>query len=197
MKTTELVKILRSLSKSGKHVFAAREIGVLANENGPAVGMTLIRAQKEGLVARVKSTWINLLDMPTLEELALTLRSLSYISFESALYKHGILSQSPRGGLTLATLQRSENISTPLGDIKYLHVPQKLFFGFFGDRVALPEKAYLDHVYMNIRKGRQDISETIYRDELDRKVLLKFAARFPGYVLKAVTCTILGTRHLS
>jgi predicted transcriptional regulator of viral defense system len=185
MKLTDFIKVLNEMAtRSAKRMFTLREISILTDETNAASGMMLIRAQKAGLVGRIKGLWINLMSPPSLEEVALSLRSLSYISFESALYKHGIISQSPRGGLTVATLQRPERVSTPLGDITYIHLPKKFFFGFDPSRVAIPEKAYLDLVYIRIRKGTKIDPEVIYFDELDPKMLKKLTLRFPSYVNK-------------
>jgi predicted transcriptional regulator of viral defense system len=186
MKITALTKIMHSLSREhGKKLFTLREMALLTGESRASVGMALLRAKREGIVASVKNVWINMMDRPSLEDLALAVKSLSYISFESALYWHGIISQSPRGALTLATIQRPERISTPLGDIAFVHIPKKLFFGFDESRLALPEKAYLDLLYMNVRKGRGDIQVVIYKEDLDQKVLVAMSKKFPAYVLNA------------
>lgn len=183
MKMVELTKILHSLSQDhGKKIFTLREMSILTGEAGPAVGMALLRAKREGLVAGVKNIWVNMIDKPSLEELALAIRGLSYISFESALYRHGVLSQSPRGALTLATIQRPGKVSTPLGEIVFIHIPKRLFFGFDSSRLALPEKAYLDFLYMSIRKGRGGVSEVVYKEELNKKILSVMSKKFPAYV---------------
>jgi len=183
MKMVELTKILNGLSRDhGKKMFTLREMSILTGEGRPAVGMALLRAKREGLIARVVNIWVNMIDRPLLEELALEIRGLSYISFESALYRHGILSQSPRGALTLATIQRPGRISTPLGEIVFIHISKRLFFGFDSSRLALPEKAYLDFLYMNIRKGRGEVSEIVYKEELNGKILSAMSKKFPAYV---------------
>lgn len=183
MKMTDFTKILNKLSRDyKKKIFTLREISILTGENKPAVGMALLRAKKEGLVERVKNMWINMVDKPSLSDLAFAIKPLSYISFESALYKHGILSQSPRGALTIATIQRPERMSTPIGEIIFTHISKKIFFGFDSFHMALPEKAYLDLLYMNIRKGRDALSEVIYKEELDRKLLSTMLKKFPAYV---------------
>lgn len=188
MTSTELTKQLRMLSAHyGKRLFRLKELAVLAGESAPSVGMTLIRAARAGIVSRVGNYWINMLEPPTLEEVALALKPVSYVSFESVLYKSGALSQSPRGGLSLATTGRSARIRTPLGDITYTHIAKPIFFGFNDRREALPEKAFLDLIYIRMRRGTfKEMTEVLYPDVLDPHRLRQFARRFPGYVRAAL-----------
>lgn len=145
--------------------------------------MTLLRGQRHGLLWRVKNLWINRRDPPQLEEIALALVSPSYLSFETAMYKQGILSQSPRGALTAATLGRPRVISTPLGQIQFFHLKPDIFFGFNEERIAWPEKAILDLCYIRLRKGLEPLPDlTFYPEELNRRRLRELAERFPSYV---------------
>ena len=185
MTLSELIRILETLADGhGKHVVTLREVAAMGHASRPAAAMTLLRARKSGLVDRVRSLWINRLSPPALEEVALALCVPSYISFESALYHHGVLSQSPRGALRLATPRRSQNIPTPWGDILCTHLKQNLFFGFDRNRMAHPEKAWLDMVYIRgLQFGRDSVlTETFYTDTLDRKRLKEFGKRYPVWV---------------
>ena len=187
MNSTELIKHMQSLaSRHKKKIFSLRELEILSGDSAASVGMALLRAKKNGLVDRVRNLWINMMDKPALEELSLELVSPSYISFESALYKHGILSQSPRGVLSLATTAKPAKITTPLGDVQFIHLAPKLFFGFDANRLASPEKAFVDLVYIRIRHGIPELSEVFYLDLLNKKELSSIAAKFPNYVKKAL-----------
>lgn len=195
MKIADLAKIVRKMARDyNKKLFTSRELATIANESMAAVGMALLRGKKNGLVDRVQGLWVNMIDRPTLEEVALELKSSSYISFESALYKHGILSQSPRGFLTVATTSRSVKILSSLGNIQFIHLLPELFFGFDKKRLALPEKAFLDMIYIKTRRGTLKSGEVIYTDVLNRKRLYKLAKTFPKYVEKT-THEILDTKY--
>lgn len=174
------------LKNHNKKIFTLRELAILTKESDASVGMALLRAKKSGLVARVKGLWVNMVDKPELEEVALELRSPSYISFESALYRHGILSQSPRGLLSLATTLKPDKITTSLGDLQFTHLSPKLFFGFDSNRLATPEKAFLDLIYIKIRRGTLETSEVFYLDLLNKRKLLLLAGKFPSYVKKEI-----------
>lgn len=184
MKQIELVKIIQDLfKKHQKKIFSLREISAYAGLSRADMGMSLIRGAENGILWRVKNLWINQLNPPSLEEVALSLISPSYISFESALYAHHILSQSPRGGVTLATPARSAVIETPLGVIRAIHLKKELFWGYDIHRMALPEKAWLDLLYIRSRKGLEN-SEVFYPDRLNRKKMTLFAKKYPGSIWK-------------
>lgn len=81
-----------------------------------------------------------------------------YVSLQSALYYHGMVSQIP--SMTYAvSLARTRRYSTPLGDVSIHHVAPSFFFGFEpvgeqGAMLALPEKALLDVLYLGPAKTR-------------------------------------------
>ncbi|MEK7790637.1 MAG: hypothetical protein AAB309_03315 [Deltaproteobacteria bacterium] len=180
----ELIKTFEILARNHKKkVFFLREIASLLSLSRPATAMLLIRAEKKGIVFRVKNLWVNFLNSPSLLEVAIALYSPSYLSLESALFHHQCLSQSPKGGITLVTSGRPFKIKTPLGNIRYFHVKEKLFFGFNIHRIAYPEKAWLDLVYLRGLKGRSKIlSEEIDLDGFNQKRLFRFATCFPSWV---------------
>lgn len=76
----------------------------------------------------------------------------SYVSLQSALYLHGMISQMP--AMTYAvSLARTRRFTTPLGTVSVHHVQPAFFFGFeeagrSGGRLATPEKALIDFLYL-------------------------------------------------
>lgn len=76
----------------------------------------------------------------------------SYVSLQSALYLHGMIDQVPV--VTYAvSLARTRRYTTPLGTVSIHHVDPGFFFGFenagsFGGRLATPEKALVDFLYL-------------------------------------------------
>jgi len=184
MTLIRLVRLLQDLSRNHKKkVFTLKEIAALGHESPPSAAMTLLRAAEKGLVARVGNLWLNLTDPPDLLEVALSLASPSYLSFESALYRHGLLSQAPRGAFTIATTGRSRLLQTPFGSIQLIHLKSPLFFGFDDRRIAFPEKAWLDLLYIRGRQGRKQLlSEEFYPEGLDKRRLKKMARKFPVWL---------------
>jgi predicted transcriptional regulator of viral defense system len=82
----------------------------------------------------------------------------AYVSLQSALYYHGIISQMP-SVLYAVSLARTKVYSTPLGTVSVHHVAPTFFFdseslGQQGARIATPEKALLDVLYLSPAKTR-------------------------------------------
>jgi hypothetical protein len=77
----------------------------------------------------------------------------AYVSVQSALYLHGMISQMP--AMTYAvSLARTRRFTTPLGTVSVHHVQPAFFFGFedagrSGGRLAMPEKALIDFLYLS------------------------------------------------
>jgi len=80
----------------------------------------------------------------------------SYVSLQSALYYHGLISQMP--GVTYAvSLARTRRFKTPFGVVSVHHVVPSFFFGFKTSdsgavKMATPEKALLDFLYLGPAK---------------------------------------------
>jgi predicted transcriptional regulator of viral defense system len=76
----------------------------------------------------------------------------SYVSLQSALYLHGMISQVP--AVTYAvSLSRARQYRTPVGVVSVHHVAPVFFFGFedsahSGVLMAWPEKALVDFLYL-------------------------------------------------
>jgi predicted transcriptional regulator of viral defense system len=82
----------------------------------------------------------------------------AYVSLQSALYLHGMISQMP--AMTYAvSLARTRRFTTPLGTVSIHHVQPTFFFGFddagrSGGRLATPEKALVDFLYLTPARSR-------------------------------------------
>jgi predicted transcriptional regulator of viral defense system len=184
MTIIELVRLMQKLAREhDKRVFTLREMASLRGEPRTGTAMTLLRAAGKGIVGRAGKLWLNLLDPPELLEVALSLLSPSYMSFESALHRHGVISQAPLGALTMATTRRPRLVETPLGAVRFFHLKSELFFGFDDRRIALPEKAWLDLLYIRGLRGRKNlITEKVYFENLDPKAVRNTARQFPRWV---------------
>lgn len=81
----------------------------------------------------------------------------AYVSLQSALYLHGMISQVPT--VTYAvSLARTRRFATPVGTVSVHHVQPSFFFGFEdagrGGRLATPEKALVDFLYLTPARSR-------------------------------------------
>ena len=127
--------------------------------NGHA-SATLARLAASGQVIRLRrGVWAfpNRVDSLALPE-HLTSPFPAYVSLQSALYLHGMISQVPAVtyGVTLA---RTRRFVTPLGTVSLHHVQPLFFFGYEeagrgGGRLATPEKALVDFLYLTPARSR-------------------------------------------
>lgn len=119
-----------------------------------AANKTLNRLVRAGLVRRIRhGLWgvgenIDPLLLPD----QLTLPHPSYVSLQSALYLHEMISQIPQ--ITyVVSLDRTRRIRTSIGTFSIHHVAPELFGGFevleSGVKLATPEKALIDTFYLS------------------------------------------------
>lgn len=129
----------------------------LAVSNGHA-SQLLKRMQKTGLIQHVQhNLWgfretIDLWELPEY----LTHPYPSYISLQSALYYHGMISQIP-SVLYVASVAKTKRYETSLGVVSVHHVAADLFCGFDylrenSIKIAVPEKALFDCFYLSATK---------------------------------------------
>lgn len=114
----------------------------------------LERLEKANVVKKIsRGKWMlsNFTDPLLLPEF-LTSPSPSYISLQTALYHHGMISQIPATTYAVS-LARTKKFKTPLGSISIHHIQLDFFFGYelyknTFIKIAKPEKALLDVFYL-------------------------------------------------
>lgn len=79
-------------------------------------------------------------------------------SLQTALYRRGMITQIP-SMIYLVSLARGDRIATNVGTYSVHHVRPELFGGFehdpaSGPKLALPEKALFDFLYLSPTRGR-------------------------------------------
>jgi len=82
----------------------------------------------------------------------------SYVSLQSALYQHDMITQIP-AVIYAVSIARTKKFVTPLGTISIHHVHPSFFFGYRttpkGDiKIATPEKALIDFLYFSPAKSK-------------------------------------------
>jgi hypothetical protein len=108
----------------------------------------------------------------------------AYLSFHTALYLHGMIGQIPRI-ITVASLARPQRIETALGTYSVHRVPPELLGGYehraSGVRIATPEKALIDFLYLSNARSRLFASlPELYLDEgFDSRAARRWIARIP------------------
>ena len=135
---------------------AAAVLGI----SGEAASHTMRRLARSRLVTPVRKGVWALTDEPDPLALAeyVTAPYASYVSLQTALYRHGMIDQIP-SMIFVVSLARTARIETPIGAYSVHHVQPSFFAGFesapeSGIKLATPEKALVDFVDLCPTRGR-------------------------------------------
>lgn len=169
----------------------------LARKRGlsiPVVRNALRRYESRGLLERISAQiYINHLNQHfSPRDLVNILRPKAYISLESALVERGVISQSPMF-LTCVTPGYPKTFRAKTVNIVYRKISRELYWGaeekatrYNKYRIAEPEKALLDWIYLNRQDGLPTPLDELNLDFVDRTKLLAYADRFPHTVKDVV-----------
>lgn len=154
----------------------------------------LRRYEARGLVEHISNkVYVNRLNQQfSPRDLVNVLRPESYISLESALVDRGVTSQSP-AVLTCVTTGYPKTFRSRSVTIVYRKISRDLYWGFeekstrFNKyRVAEPEKALLDWIYLSRQEGLPTPLDEINLRFLDHHKLSAYAKRFPRTVEQTI-----------
>jgi len=183
-KDTELIKKLGELNKL---YFTVPDFEKILGLKRVSLYVTLTRLVKAGVLARLRKNLYTLFTgQYDIEQMAEELYFPSYLSFESALARYGVLSQIPYA-ITLATTRPPKSLPIANTKVEYSHIKKNIFFGYLlenGKYIAEKEKALLDQLYM-VSRGKRSISiEELDLREINREKLEEYAKRFPSSINK-------------
>lgn len=155
-----LLEALARLQRTDQPVVETSDVAaILGVEKAHASKMAARLAEAGHLVALRRGVWAfpERLDPLGLPE-RLTAPLPAYVSLQSALYFHGMISQIP-SCVYAATLARTRRYATSLGTVSVHHFSPRFFFGYdtIGSkaiRMARPEKALLDVFYLASARTR-------------------------------------------
>lgn len=132
------------------------------------------RFVNQGLLDRIAKDIYVLPDSnANLEQIASLLYPPNYLSFESVLFKHGIINQSPYGA-TFATTNPSRKIELKNGEYWFTKIKPVLWWGFTPQNNVLqasPEKAITDMLYLRSRGQRKFDTDEWDLTPVNRKLL--------------------------
>jgi len=182
------VAALAHLRGLGKPVVTTNDVTLALGIERSAATQTLKRLAAERLLKKIRhGLWA--VD-PALDPLRLpeylTAPFPSYVSFQSALYLHGMVSQVPEV-LYVASLAQTRRMKTTLGAFS-IHRLAPTFFGGYetlresGVRLATPEKALLDTLYLGQTRSRlfAHLPEIEIPKTFDRRKAREWVARIPA-----------------
>jgi len=185
----KLSQLTQKIEMVGKAVFSIKDLRKLFPEDAYLKTSVSRMLERGDLIQVVRGVYtLNQKDLDV-EKIAPQLYYPSYISFESALAKYGIINQG-RYGLTLATTRHSRQMTIAGTECIYSKLKPALFFGFdliHGVYLASPEKAVLDELYLiSLGKRQADTSEW-YTEDLDQNKLQEYLKPFNLSVHKMVS----------
>jgi predicted transcriptional regulator of viral defense system len=173
--------VLSRLKKLNEPVLRTSDIIGYLKINKAQASTILARLADFKHIVRVKrGLWVfpENLDPLSLSEY-LTSPFPSYISLQSALFFHGMISQIPET-IYSVSVARTKLYKTPLGTFSIHHINPTFFFGYQLSqksriKMATPEKALLDFLYMQPAKSK--IFSSLPELELPPKFNIKTARK--------------------
>jgi predicted transcriptional regulator of viral defense system len=180
------------LRRLDRPIVTTREAAARWGTAGRAAGQRLRTMEQAGLVLHLRrGLWA--LD-PQIDPFVvppfLTAPLPAYVSFWSALSKHGLIEQIPRR-VTVASLGRSRQVETAVGTYEIHHLAAELFTGFRGSEqegyLAGAEKALFDAVYVRAAAGSQAFfPELSLPSDFDDSALAEWTERITGRRLRTI-----------
>ncbi len=161
--------------------------------SGTATSHLLKRLGRAGLVTPLRKGVWALAERPDRLALAeyVTAPYPAYLSLQTALYQHGMIEQIP-SMIYLVSLARGARVETTLGTYSVHHVQPSFFDGFevldSGIKLAVPEKALVDFLYLSPTRGRMfaSLPELELPPAFRRRAARGWIQRIPSKRLKTI-----------
>jgi predicted transcriptional regulator of viral defense system len=177
----KLIDVLANLKKLEEPALRTADVMAHLKIKKDHASKLLSRLSLSGHIVRIKrGLWVfpKELDPLQLPEY-LTAPFPSYISLQSALFYHGMISQIPTTTYSVS-VARTQFFKTPLGTFSIHHVTPSFFFGYElvgkpGIKMATPEKALVDFLYMGPAKSK--LFRSLPELDLPHKFSLRAARR--------------------
>ncbi len=183
------VELMKELTAAGKDFFTLPDLEKLTGLDRKSLHVSLHRLAKRGAILRaMRGIYVIPGSAPRVERIAGQLYFPSYLSFESALSRFGVLNLVPYS-LTFATTNKTKTLDILERRVDYRQIKPALFFGFDmadGYYIAKPEKALLDLAYLStLGKAALPMEELDLR-ALSPSILNELAERFPSRVREII-----------
>lgn len=175
-------KLLQKLESFKKPFFTIGDLEKIFKAKRKSLRVSLARLVKSGMLSRLRRGIYILSTKPVeADKIAAQVFQPSYISFESALSRYGILSQVPYT-VTLASPRLS--LSAQFGNmaVEIRRIRKDLFSDYTlkdGVLIASPEKALVDMLYLvSLGKSSFDSSELDLKG-ISKKKAFELSKRYP------------------
>ena len=192
MATLNLAIITKKIYDSGLEVFTTKTLeDILGFPKKSSLFSWLERLVKNRVLEKIERGKFILTEAEVNAfKLANFIYSPSYVSLESALNFHGILSQFPVEQ-TSVTVKKTKQKKFKDKIFSYAHIKKELFWGYEkqdGYLMAVPEKAILDQLYLESKGLKRSSIEEWDLVELNKKKLIDYSKnyQFNDWVIKQV-----------
>ena len=187
-KRLEIFSVLEGLKARNMRIFTPRLFRGVFPVAPTRIKYFLETATKKGRIVRLKKgLYAVKTPLPSEEEIANVLYQPSYISFEYALMKHGILPEMVYA-VTSATTKPTRLFTVGGLGYSYLTIGERAFIGYTlqNENVsgetrsvlfAEPEKALADYLYF-VALGRKTLNDRLILERLDKKKIIQYANLF-------------------
>lgn len=156
----KLIEVYAALKKLNLPVIQTSDVSAYFNIDIKHANKLLARiAEAKQLIHIKQGTWVFPDSEPLILPCLLASPFPSYISLQTALYYHGMISQIP-SIIYSVSLARTRVYKTPIADVSIHHIQPSFFFGYetmHGNellKMATPEKALIDIFYLSQTKTR-------------------------------------------
>jgi predicted transcriptional regulator of viral defense system len=186
------VEAYADLARMQRPVITTREAATRWRTERVTAGRRLRAMESAGLVRHLRRGLWTL--EPDIQPFALpsflTAPYPAYVSFSSALARHGLIEQIPRQ-VSVASLDRARKIETTFGTYEIHHLAPDVFGGYRGSErggyLATPEKALFDAIYTRAAAGgRAYFPELSLSAEFDRGELRRWTDRIESKRLRTI-----------
>lgn len=153
------VRALETLRGLDRPIIRTEEAAAVLGISGSNASHFLASLQEAGSVLRVAPGRWSVVARPSPYLVAswLTDPYPSYVSLYTALSRRGLITQIPRT-IYVVSLADTKTVRTPVGTYSVHRLPPELFGGYEerdGERMATPEKAVFDTLYLARARGRR------------------------------------------
>ncbi|HIE14242.1 TPA: hypothetical protein EYP70_03110 [Candidatus Bathyarchaeota archaeon] len=189
--------ILRKLVEINKPYYTIPDLEKITGLSRKALYVTLNRWVGMKVLERIgKGLYVPFGKEISVELVASQIYFPSYLSFESALARYGILNLVPYT-LTFATTRKTRRYTISGTDVEFRQIKREFFWGFTtesGIYLAEKEKAFLDQLYF-VYKGMASIDkDEITLTSLSKKKILLYSKKYPKNVQKLLSRYIPATK---
>ena len=160
-------------------------------------GQEFIKDHSHDLFLKVRNGLYALrIELPSEEVIANRLYTPSYISFEYAMARYGLIPESVYA-ITSATTRTTREFIVNNKSFEYAHIKKEAYRGYRAEKmdgvailIAEPEKAFVDYFYFVDLKLRH-LNDRLNVRRLNKKVVMKYVALFNRQSLTKIVKEIL------